>query len=510
MNSSPTSKNILAPVFLGLSLLTVFLIGYLPVFQKLAVQWDTGDNSYGYLIVPLFLYLCWEKKDIFKFGEFSWNPWGLIPILLSIFLIFAGELGSVETLLYIGIWGCFAGACFMLYGFRIRHLLFPLLILVFIVPLPPFINRMLTFKLKMAASSLSVQMLRLVGVSVLQEGNVIDLGVDKLQVVDACSGLRYIMPMFLMALLVGHFFTKGLWRKTLLVLMVFPLSILINGFRIFITGLLTVNGDKELAENFFHDLAGLVIFLIAGAFLGAIAIALKRIGSMPRQSTQCDLGARSTTPFRAAILTMLLCLLFAGSGWALRKMPEANLVPQRASFESFPMEIAGWSGKRNYLSADILEQLWSDDYVNATFFKDGVASQVYLLIPYYEYQGTRHTVHAPQSCLLGGGWALLKSQERSVRVGPQQEIPVMTMILKKGNHKMLGSYFFLQRGRVITSPWLNKFYLMWDAFTKRRTDGALIRVEMTVPPGQEIDEAYPELERFLSALWEVLPQYVPD
>jgi len=485
-------------------------VSFLPVFQKLAIQWDTGDNSYCYLIVPLFLYLCWEKKDSFKFGEFSWNVWGLVPILLSILLMFAGELGSVETLLYLGIWGCIAGAFFMFYGLRVRHLLFPLLILIFIVPLPPFINRMLTFKLKMAASTLSVKMLQAVGVSVLQEGNVIDLGVDKLQVVDACSGLRYIMPMFLMALLVGHFFSKGGWRKTLLVLLVFPLSILINGFRIFFTGLLTVNGHKELAENFFHDLAGLVIFLIAGAFLVAIAMGLKRVGSMPRQSPRRDPGAGSATSSRAAILTVLLCLLFAGSGWALRKMPEANIIPPRASFESFPMEIEGWNGKRNYLPAEILEQLWSDDYVDATFMKDGVANQIFLLIPYYEYQSTRHTGHAPQSCLLGGGWALLKSKKRSVRVGPRQEIPVMTMILKKGNHKMLGSYFFLQRGRVITSPWMNKFYLMVDAFTKRRTDGALVRVEMMVPPGQEIDDAYPELEKFLAALWQVLPQYVPN
>ena len=63
---------------------------------------------------------------------------------------------------------------------------------------------------------------------------------------------------------------------------------------------------------------------------------------------------------------------------------------------------------------------------------------------------------------------------------------------------------------MITSPWLNKFYLMWDAFTRRRTDGALVRVEMTVAPNQSMEEAYVILEDFIANLWEKLPEYVPD
>jgi EpsI family protein len=121
-----------------------------------------------------------------------------------------------------------------------------------------------------------------------------------------------------------------------------------------------------------------------------------------------------------------------------------------------------------------------------------------------------HTAHTPQACLLGGGWALIKSEQRSVSLGDGQPFAVMTMTLEKGNSKVLGSYFFLQRGRVITNPWMNKFYLMWDAFTKRRTDGALVRAEMVLVPGQTIEEAYPILEDFIVKLWEVLPDYVPN
>ena len=191
-------------------LLLIFLLTYFPAFSKMSIRWAGGDNNYCYLVIPLFLYLLWDRRKHFNFQEFSWSLWGLVPILLSIGLILVGELGSVETLMYIGIWGCVVGLAFTLYGFRVRHLMFPLIILLFIVPLPPFINKTLTFKLKMAASTLSVIMLRLTGISVFQDGNIIDLGFKQLQVVDACSGLRYLMPLLLLSLLVGHFFSKGL------------------------------------------------------------------------------------------------------------------------------------------------------------------------------------------------------------------------------------------------------------------------------------------------------------
>jgi exosortase len=99
-------------------------------------------------------------------------------------------------------------------------------------------------------------MLRVSGVSVFQDGNIIDLGITQLQVVDACSGLRYLIPLLLLALLVGYFFSKGLWRRVVLLFFVIPVSVLLNSFRIWITGILTVNGHGELAENLFHDFGG--------------------------------------------------------------------------------------------------------------------------------------------------------------------------------------------------------------------------------------------------------------
>ena len=624
MQAAQSEKvNYLTFVF-PLIILSVFLIGYWTILHKMSIRWGGGDNSYCYLIVPLFAYLLWEQRGIkgegrrtkedggqrtegegyadegqmlkaegrregrrtmdegrkkavssvvpqpseavvlhpsvqssegFQFGEFAWNVWGVVPVIFSILLIIIGELGSVETLLYAGIWGCVVGVTAILYGRRIRYLIFPLLILAFIVPLPPFINRMLTFQLKLAASKLSTAMLRVSGISVLREGNIIDLGISQLQVVDACSGLRYLMPLILTALLVGYFFNKRLWQRTILVLVVAPLSIFVNSFRIWITGMLTVKGHEKLAQSFFHDFSGWLIYIIAGAVLVAVALILRKIKiGIKDESQESEVGSQreerrtkedgrgeiderpvpSVVPhlseavilppsvsnkpnpnhevgwLKPTVITIVLCLLFAGSGWALKAIPSARNLPPRMSFDSFPMKIGHWQGDRHYISKEILDSLWADDYVSATYTRTGSQNYISLLIPFYEYQGTRHTAHAPQSCMLGGGWALFNSGERLINVSSGEDIKIMTMTWEKGSYKLLGSYFFLQRGRVITSPWMNKFYLMWDAFIKQRTDGALVRVEMTMAPGQSMDDAYAVLEEFTAKLWPILPDYVPN
>jgi exosortase len=456
------------------AIISVFLLSMLPALQKLTMRWDNSDSSYCYLIVPLFLYLCWEKRGAFRFGEFSWNLWGMVPVGSSILMIIIGELGATETLLYLGIWGCVAGLMVVLYSQQLRQLCFPVLILAFIVPMPAYINRLLTFKLRLVASGLSVSMLRLAGLSVLLNGNVIDLGLTQLQVVDACSGLRYFVPLIILALLFGYFSCRRKWQKALILIAVPPLSIVVNGFRIFLTGMLHLWGYSRLAENHFHDLTGLVIFLLAAGILFGISSLLRGIESSKLKTERIELKAESSkfkngnkiraqgsmlkfnnsrayqlnsyidtpndqkgpnTLRKPAAITVVLCLLFVATGYALRRFPSENHLPERASFDSFPSTIGKWQAKRDYLPQKILKNLWSDDYLSATYFAKGKSNAIHLLIPFYKYQNTLHTAHAPQSCMLGTGWALMSSRKRYVATSDGHRFPIMTDVWEKDGSK---------------------------------------------------------------------------
>ena len=508
------SKTIVPHVILTLLLLSILVLTQFPSIEKMLHRWNEGDNDYCFLVIPLFLYLCWDRrfngKTGFRFDLFEWSWLGFVVLVAAAGFMVLGAVGAVEIILYGGLYVALVGIVVLLYGHRARLLAFPLLILAFMVPLPPFINRTLTFNLKMAATTLSVKMLRFFEISVLQTGNIIDLGRDKLQVVDACSGLRYFVPLILMALLVGYFFNKGLWRCLVLLAVVPPLSIVVNAFRIFVSGWLTVNGHRKLAQSFFHDFSGWAVFMLAGAILVGISYLLRKIGR-PRPLTPIrDRGAPSGRGlFKPLAFTATVCLLFVLSGFAMRSAPTAANLPERARLEQFPMEIAQWRGTQQFLSQEIMKELWADDYVSALYHNPGSGNRIQLLIPFYAYQGTRHTAHAPQSCLLGGGFDLLKSEDRQVSTANGQPLSVRTLLLKQGNTRVLSAYFFFQRGRVITSPWENKFYLMVDALTRQRTDGALVRAELHMTPGQSEEEAFQMLSGFLKEIWGILPTYVP-
>lgn len=508
IDSKGSSKR-LPLIYIGI-IIAGFVLSYWPALQKLSIRWNSEDNSYCYLIIPLFIYLCLDMKKLFQFNEFSWNQWGVVPAALAVSVIIIGEMGSIETLVYAGIWGCIASVIYVLYGNRSKRLLFSLLILAFIVPLPPFIGRVLTFNLKLAASRLATLMLRIVGVSVLQDGNIIDIGITQLQVVDACSGLRYLMPLILMALLFGYFYGQRLWQKIVLLAVVLPLSIVVNGLRIFGTGMLYVYGFPELAEDFFHDFSGWLVFMVAAVILFGVSFLLRKLGLNKYPILPKDSGDRGK-PLKVQVVMMLtLCLLFVSGGWAMQKLPAARHLPERSTFESFPTKIGLWSARRNYLPKAILDELWADDYLSATFEHPGRPNRIRLFIPFYAYQGSRHTAHAPQSCMLGSGWALIRSHKVTVQTGNDgAAIPMMTSIWEKGGTCLVGSYFFFERGRVITNPWMNKYWLLVDGFTRHRTDGALVRAEMPLAPGQSTVDAQRILSEFVGEVFCILPDFVP-
>lgn len=338
MQPTASKVTVFKTLVFPLLILGCLVLGYWPLLQRLIITWDSGDNSYGYLVIPLFLYLCWEKRASFRFGQLSWSVAGIAVILLSTLLLLVGEVGSMETLLFVGIWGSCVGIMATMYGKRLKDLLFPLLILLFIVPLPPFLNRMITFQLKLLASSLSTVMLRASGVSVLMDGNIIDLGVAQLQVVDACSGLRYVMPMLLMALLIGNFFLVARWRQAVIVALAIPLTILVNALRIWLTGLLTVHDLARFTEGGFHDSIGLIMFLASGALLAWMALLLRRPFYFPPSISVVTADGREKNPLLPLLLSIVVCGLFLGAGWALQRLQSGQHVsPSRSSFDAFPI-----------------------------------------------------------------------------------------------------------------------------------------------------------------------------
>ena len=184
------------------------------------------------------------------------SQWGLVLVGVSgLFLIvatlgaelFTARLSFVFTL--IGVVWALGGSILL------RKLAFPLFLLFFMVPIPAVIYNKITFPLQIIASQLADGALNLLNVPVIREGNVLELANQKLNVVEACSGIRSLLSLTFLALVYGYFFEKKTWIRTVLFFSTIPIAIVANGSRVTITALVT-QIKAELRKVFHERRAG--------------------------------------------------------------------------------------------------------------------------------------------------------------------------------------------------------------------------------------------------------------
>jgi exosortase len=259
---------------------------YFQVLVKLVTDWwQIPDFSHGFL-VPLFAaYLVWEKRGTLRVTNIApcWS--GIAVIALGLVVLLLGIYGSELFLsrvslviLLAGLVLCFGGRQFL------KELRFALLVLLLAIPFPAIVFNQITFPLQLLASRLASSLLPLFGVPVLREGNIIELPLMKLEVAEACSGIRSLMSLFTLAVFYGYFLEKSVWRRAALVLASIPIAIAANAVRILGTGLCVQYWDPEKALGFFHEFSGWVIFLVSLTCLYIVHLAMNLFPAKRRQT----------------------------------------------------------------------------------------------------------------------------------------------------------------------------------------------------------------------------------
>jgi EpsI family protein len=184
---------------------------------------------------------------------------------------------------------------------------------------------------------------------------------------------------------------------------------------------------------------------------------------------------------------------------------------ERKDFSQFPMAFDKWHGKPDRMAAIYLDALKLDDYILANYIATSKHS-VNFYVAYYASQRRGGSAHSPRSCIPGGGWEI--TDLRQLKVGGAtvagEPLRVNRVLIQKGDNRQLVYYWFQQRGRVLTNEDLVKWYLFWDALTRNRTDGALVRLTTSVNPGSSLEEADGQLSSFATTIADRLTDYVPD
>src|SRR5437762_1654475 len=198
---------------------------YGPVLIKMARQWqDDPTYSHGWIIAPIALMLAWHQRDRLRDAARRPSNAGLLLVAASLLLFAAGSLAAELFLTRISLIGVLAGTILYTLGANhLRLLAFPLLFLIFMIPLPAIVFDRAAVSLQLLASALGERLLRAGGVAVLRDGNVLRLASVSLEVNDACSGIRSLMALVSVTTLVGYLFEPSWWRRAAVAAAAVPL-----------------------------------------------------------------------------------------------------------------------------------------------------------------------------------------------------------------------------------------------------------------------------------------------
>jgi exosortase len=254
---------------------------YAPIMRALIRQWmNDSDMGHGFFVPLVSGYIVWQRREELLAMTPKPNWWGLVVVIVGCLQALVGTLGvelfTSRTAMVVTL----IGAVWLLGGTQIlRKLAFPLVLLFFMVPIPTVVYNKLTFPLQILASRLATAALTLVDIPVLREGNILELPDRRISVVEACSGIRSLLSLTFLSLVYGYFFEQRTWVRAALFLATIPVAIIANGSRVTATGIIS-EFRPDLAEGFFHESTGLVIFFAAAVILFIVHQALLLISRL--------------------------------------------------------------------------------------------------------------------------------------------------------------------------------------------------------------------------------------
>jgi exosortase D (VPLPA-CTERM-specific) len=493
--------------------------------DALLVAWQLPEYSHGPLIPALSALLFLRQlREVPPDPGPKRHRWvGVLVILGALSFATLGKLSGIAdivayaTILWVG------GILLISFGWQTgRQFWPPVLHLVYMLPLPGVIYYKMSTWLQFVSSELGVWFLRLLSVPVFLEGNIIDLGVYKLHVAEACSGLRYLFPILSFSYIFAVLYKGPMWHKAVLLISAAPITVLMNSVRIGIAGFIVNRYGVEWVEGFTHFFEGWIIFIACILILFALARVMlffqpQRMGlaeALDLETTGLAAQAGRIRLIQASPALIATALVMVAASVAWYAAPErTRTAVDRDPFYLFPRQLGDWqqSGPPQTLEASVATVLGADDYHSVQLSSPAAAAEVGLFMAWYADQ-SQGGVHSPEICLPGAGWeiAWLERTDITDRMGGDSPFAINRAIIQRGQSRMMVYYWFEQKGRRIAWDFAAKYWLLADGITTGRTDGALVRLTTPILESETDATAEARLQDALGALMGPLPRFIPD
>lgn len=503
---TPAGPRWLAGVLVGAAYAALFG----PALLGMAADWWASDDyRYGFLLLPVALYLAWRRRD----ADGPESPDGTDRLIGSVvlggavLLLVAGYVAAEFFTQRFSALVALAGLTIFYLGRRqLRAWWLPFALLLFTIPLPAVALNALTLPLQLLASRAAAAWLRFRHVPALVQGNIIHLPGQSLFVAEACSGLRSLSALFGFTLLIGGTRLSRPWSRAGLLALALPAALAANAFRVFVTGYLSFYFGPGMAEGAAHEAVGVVVFVAALGLVGVAALLLRRwekrrrgdrrpSGSAASATPSSSPPSRAALPAGGSVLLTVLPVVLLGLGllgtWRARP---AERLPLREPLATLPDTLAGFSlSDTSSLDRASLSVLRPDSYLlrhydpgdpSADGGTVGSAGGFDLFVAYYGRQVAGSTIHSPRNCLPGNGWEPTEHGTATIRTDRGPAEVNRYVIQGPGGRRAVVYYWYQGRGRIAANEYRVKWDLLRDGVVRRRTDEALVRLVFMKPSGE--------------------------
>jgi len=492
------------------------LVGlYFKIVPGMVGDWANDDNySHGFLVPFIAGYFLWHRWPGLKERKVAPNGYGLVVLALGGAQLLVAWLASEYFTMRSSLIVVLAGLVLFWFGRDIlKWMALPLGYLIFMVPLPYIVYDMLAFPLKLFVTKASVEFLRLVGVVVLREGNIIMFPTTTLEVADACSGIRSLMSLLALAVAYAFFVQTSTIRRWIIIVAAVPVAIATNALRVIITGILAQWWGGRAAEGFFHEFAGMVVFLLAIVLLVMVGFLVKgRLENgagtahsvVPSPVPATGAGAAPAPRLQSyyAVYALLIGVAF------FINLHSDVMVPPNRPFTEFPMQVKGWEmAGQSEFSANVLSVLKPTDYLYRQY-KGADGKVVGLYIGFHGGGKESGEIHSPRNCLPGSGWYEVSAKRGTLEIPAGGSVKLVRSVYQKGENKELFLYWFQARGHSMNDEFSLKLAEITGSLLYRRRDTSFIRV--SVPFEGDDSSALSRGEQFVRDITPTIREFLPQ
>ncbi|MCC6488426.1 MAG: EpsI family protein [Candidatus Hydrogenedentes bacterium] len=483
---------------LGILFSGLYALLYWRSMQDLYLNWTLTDSYYthGFLVPFISLYFVWRDRRALAALPAVPSPSGPAWILFSGILLLAGEYLGFRVIAEFSMIPMLTGICLVLLGGAwTRRLWFPILFLLFMIPVPPSMTQNLALQLKLTAAHSAVVLANLLTLPMVQDGSWVHFGNDRLLVGDICGGLRSLIALLALGAVFAYISAVRDWARVIILLMAAPIAVAANVVRIFFLCVVGYFWGSEVAGGKVHDYSGILIFGVAILLFSALELPLRRI--VPRhagkQGANIDrtpaVSMNKVRVLTAVALGMLGVVILLHFG-TMRAQSAAHLEAPAPKAFQIPAVIVDFKQEGlDYEVDERTKQLLETSTILMRTYRAPNGRPVLLSIVHAG--NTRRSLHFPEVCLVGDGWEIIEQENVAVGI----LFTARRLVLMKGDHYEAVLYWFKTGDEVTGDFFLNAFHWTRNQITFDTPTSAMIKVSTPLVPGGEA-AAFSALEDF--------------